>query len=140
MQAQTEKMKGELIGEINAKITTTTIKDISPNGVKAEVNYLGETRGRLSGRSVYTVAVLWKPDGTSEFETKGITTTKDGDTVAAWGSGKGRTTGPSSASVEMEVHYLTQSPRLSWLNNTKALGEGTVNRATGESQAKFYTK
>ena len=140
MQAQTERMKGELLWELHAKATTTTIKDISPNGVKADVNYQGEVSGKLSGRGVNTVSVLWKPDGTSEFEIKGLITTKDGDAVVTWGSGKGRATGPSAASVEMELKYQTQSPRLNWLNNTTAWAEGTVNRATGEAQAKFYAK
>ena len=122
------------------KSTTTTIKDISPNGVKAEVNYQGEFNGRFSSRTAMTVNVLWKPDGTSEFEVKAIDATKEGDTVVSWGSGKGRTTGPSSASVEAELHYTTQSPRLAWLNNTTPWVEGTINRATGEVQGKTYTK
>jgi len=36
MQAQAQKMKGELLFEFKAKNNSTTIKDIGPNGVQLE--------------------------------------------------------------------------------------------------------
>ncbi len=140
MQAQTEKMKGELLFELHGKTVTTTIKDISPNGVKLEMNDTGEVKGKYNAMHRETVNVLIKTDGTNEWETKAIENTKDGDMVVAWGSGKGRSTGPTTASWEGEMHYMTMSPRLAWLNNTTAWIEGSGDMAKGEHQGKIYAK
>lgn len=140
MQAQTTKMKGELLFELKGKTVTRTIKDISPNGVKIEMNDTGEIKGKYNAAHIETVNVLLKTDGTNEWETKAIDTTKEGDMIVSWGSGKGRSTGPGTASWEGEMHYMTQSPRLASLNNTTAWIEGSGNMATGEHQGKIYAK
>jgi len=46
MQAQAQKMKGELLFEFKAKNNSTTIKDIGPNGVQLEMNDHGEVSGK----------------------------------------------------------------------------------------------
>src|SRR2546425_1290090 len=140
MQTQVEKAKGDLIGEFHNKIITTTIKELTPNGVRMEVNIEGEIKGKLNARSIDTTNLLFKTDGTYDYETKSVATTMDGDTVVLSGSGTGRSTGPMTASFEGELHYMTQSPRLTWLNNTTALTKGTVDRMSREIQGKAYKK
>src|SRR3989442_94940 len=120
MQAQIEKTKGELIGEFHNKMVTTTIKELSPDGVRMEVNIEGEIKGKLNANSIDTTSLLFKTDGTYDYETKSVATNREGDTVVRWGSGKGPSTGPMTASFEEEVHYTTQSPRLAWLNDATA--------------------
>src|SRR5437773_2133026 len=39
-----------------------------------------------------------------------------------------------------ELHFMTQSPKLSWLNNSTGWAEGQGNMATGESHGKIYAK
>ncbi len=140
MQAQTEKLKGELLFELHGKTVTTPIKEISPNGVRLEMNDVGEVKGKYNAARMETVNVLVKTDGTNEWETKAIENTKEGDMVVVWGNGKGRSTGPTTASWEGEVHAMTMSPRLSWLNNTTSWVEGSGDRAKGEYSAKVYAK
>ena len=140
MQTQVEKAKGDLIGEFHNKIITTTIKELTPNGVRMEVNIEGEIKGKLNARSIDTTNLLFKTDGTYDYETKSVATTMDGDTVVLSGSGTGRSTGPMTASFEGEVHYMTQSQRLNWLNNATARTEGTVDRMSREIQGKSYRK
>ena len=140
MQAQTEKVE-ELLGEYRGKIVTTTIKEISPSGVRIEINEEGQIKGkRYNVHHTETASILFKPDGTSEWETKAIERTKDGDVVVAFGGGTGRTTTPNMAAWEGKIQYMTQSPRLSWLNNATARLEGTTNIATGEIVGKAYSK
>src|SRR6267143_4872083 len=110
MQAQVERAKGELIGEFHNKMVTTTVKELSPTGVRMEVNIEGEIKGKLNANSIDTTNLLFKTDGTWDYETKSVATTMDGDTVVLWGSGTGRSTGPMTASFEGEVHYMTQAP------------------------------
>ena len=140
MQTQVEKAKGELIGEFRNKMITTTVKELSPTGVRMEVNIEGEIRGKLNARSIDTTNLLFKTDGTYDYETKSVATTMDGDTVVLWGSGTGRSTGPMTASFEGEVRYMTQAPSLSWLNNATARTEGTVDRVSREILGKSYKK
>ncbi len=141
MQAQVEKTKGELKGEFHGKRITTTFKEISPNGVRFDNNDEGEYKeGQFHFRYMQTISVLQKPDGTGEWESKGVSTTREGDTVVYWGNGKARSTGENTASWEGELHRMTTSPRLSALNNTTLWVEAKGNMATGEYSGKGYAK
>ncbi len=140
MQAQTEKMKGELKSEFHGKTVTTTIKEVSPKGVRMENNDVGEIKGEFDARYMQTVSILLKPDGNSEWEGKGIATTKEGDVVVYWGNGKAHPTGADNVSYEGEVHNMTTSPRLSWLNNTTRRIEAKGSRSTGEYRGKGYAQ
>ena len=61
-----------------------------------------------------TTDVKMKMDGTNEWESRSIEMTKEGDVVMIAGKGTGKANNFSG-----EVTYMTNSPRLSWLNNTK---------------------
>ena len=139
MQAQTIQ-KGELLYEVKSKNVNVTIKDIGPNGIQLEMNDRGDISGKLHGSHMDTVSVNLKTDGTNEWQVKSIMNTKDGDMVVVTGGGKGQSTGPQNATWNGELHFMTQSPKLSYLNNTTGWVEGQGNMATGESQAKIYTK
>src|SRR6266566_3591971 len=109
MQAQTQKMKGELLFEFKAKNNSTTIKDIGPNGVQLEMNDHGEVSGKYHAGHIDTVSVS-------------------------------RMTGPQTGTWEGELHFMTQSRKLAWLNNSTGWVEGQGNMATGESSGKIYAK
>ncbi len=138
-QVLKEKGKEELIFETKWKTTTVTLKEFTPAGVNLEYNLEGETSGRLNGHTVATVSALIKPDRSSVYEGRGITTTDDGEIVLLTNKGKGRPEGPLSLS-EAEDSYMTSSSRLAWLNNTKTQSKTTYNRITGEGSTKAYTK
>ncbi|MBO0887777.1 hypothetical protein J2P12_01610 [Candidatus Bathyarchaeota archaeon] len=141
MQAQTSMQKGELLYELKSKNVNVTIKDIGPNGIQLEMNDRGEFSGKLHGNHMDTVNVNLKTDGTNDWQVKSIMNTKDGDMVVAWGGGKGRmSSNPSTGTWEGEVHFMTQSPKLAWLNNTTGWVEGQGNMSTGESHGKIYAK
>ena len=46
--------------------------------------------------------------------------------------------GRNEMSIKGELLYLTNSPRLSWLNNTKAYVEGVTDTRKGETSVKIY--
>jgi hypothetical protein len=140
MQTQTTATKGELLYEFKSKNVTTTIKDIGQNGIQLEMNDQGEVSGKLHGRHMETVSVNQKTDGSSDFSVKSILNTKDGDMVVVLGGGKGKSTSPQTATWQGELHFMTQSPKLAWLNNSTGLIEGQGNMATGESSGKVYAK
>ena len=50
-----------------------------------------------------------------------------------WGKGTGK-----QNNFKGEVTYMTNSPRLSWLNNTKANVEGITDMKTNEATIKIY--
>ncbi len=141
MQAQVEKTKGELRGEFHGKRITATFKEISPNGVKFDNNDEGESKeAGFEFRYMQTNSILLKPDGTADWEVKGMASTKEGDTLVYWGNGKGHPTGQNTASWEGELHRMTTSPRLSALNSTTLWVEAKGNMATGEYSGKGYAK
>ncbi len=140
MQSQAATTKGELLYEIKSKNVSTTIKDIGQNGIQLEMNDRGEVSGKLHGGIMDTVNVNIKTDGTNDWQVKSILNTKDGDMVVVWGGGKGRMSNPQTGTWEGELHFMTQSQKLSWLNNAKGWVEGQGNMATQESHAKIYTQ
>jgi hypothetical protein len=59
--------------------------------------------------------------------------TKEGDVVMVTGKGTGQ-----QNNFMGEVTYMTNSPRLSWLNNTKAKVEGMTDMKNNEATIKIY--
>jgi hypothetical protein len=137
MQAQKEQER-ELIGEVRGKTVTTTIRETSLLGVKLESNEQGKFSGKFEGVEIDTVTVFLKTDGTSEWESKGIITTSEGDVVVTNSKGTGKATSPTEVSINGEVVFMTLSPKLSWLNTTKGWVEGAENNATGEFHGRIF--
>ncbi len=131
--------KGDLIAELRGRTNSFSIKDISPNGVKMEVNDEGQISGKYSANFMETVNIHLKPDGTSDWEGKGIQMV-GADMVVETGKGHGKATGPGTTEFEGEVRFMTQSKSLAWLNNTIGVIEGTANQADRNFQAKVYAK
>ena len=132
--------KGELLFEIQGKTLARTVKEITPHGVKLQMNNEGQSTGKFSAGQVNTVDVFMKTDGTQEWESKGIGTTREGDFVAVSGRGTGRMANPTTGTWQGELVFMTQSPKLAWLNSTKGYIEGTGDMAQGTYSAKVYAK
>jgi hypothetical protein len=139
-QAQIQNKKGELIGEVRGKTVTTTIKDVSPFGVSIANDATGQFTGKYTASQMQTVNVYMNRDGTSQYETKAIQNTVEGDFIVITSRGTGKNTGPTTVAFEGEAVFMTQSQKLAWLNTTNGWIEGTANNATGEFQAKFYAQ
>jgi hypothetical protein len=116
---------------------TTTIRDITPEGVKMEINYQGKISGKFAGMTTGTTTVIAKPDGSSTWEDKLMGMTEKGDMFVAWGKGTGKMTTPGVTTWEGESQTMSQSPSLSWLNNMKFKGTGTADLAKGEAHGQF---
>jgi len=139
MQAQAQIEKGTLLNEYHEKATTETIKEITPFGIRIEANTRGDVVGTsYSGRSLHTISQFLKNDGTVDWESKGVEVTTDGALVIATFHGTGRMTGPTTLKAEGEGIYMTQSPKLSWLNNKKCRVEGTSDALTSEVNSKVF--
>ncbi len=135
MQAQI--LKGDLLNEAHLKVTTETIKEITPFGIRLEANLAGDVVGpTYSGRDATTLSFFLRTDGTFDWEGKAIDTTKEGDMIIATSYGTGRMAGPTTSKSEGETIFATQSPKLSWLNNKKCRLEGTGDMVTGDTHVK----
>ena len=132
------KTKGEPVLETHSKIMGVTILDITQDGVKMQINGTGQSKGKYNSNDMSTTTVVNKVDGTSTWESKGIQNTHDGEMLVTWGSGTGKPTGPGSSSWEGEMHIMTQSSKLGWMNNAKFWVEGSGDMAKGESHAKIF--
>ena len=80
-----------------------------------------------------TVDVKMKMDGTNEWESRSIEMTKEGDVVMISGKGTGKQDKAMEGTFSGEITYMTNSPRLSWLNNTKGWVEGMRRRETRQT-------
>jgi hypothetical protein len=139
MQASSQKMKGELIAEIKGKSHSWTIKEVGKSGVIMEMNDAGDITGKYNARFMETTSIHIKPDGTMTYEGRGIQNSGP-DMIVTTGKGTARNPTPTTTSWEGEITFMTQSPKLSWLNNTKGWQEGTANMADQTFTAKVYAK
>ena len=126
----------EMLAEIKEKTDAVIIKEFSPDGAMIQYNSSGEAKGaKYHANHVETTDVKMKMDGTNEWESRSIETTKDGDVVMMTGKGTGQMNNFSG-----EVTYMTNSPRLSWLNNTKAHVEGMTDIKNNEATIRVWSE
>jgi len=130
-------MSHHIAWEQHSKTVTTTIRDITPEGVKMEVNYQGKVSGKLAGMTTGTTTIISKIDGSSTWEDKLMGMTEKGEMFVAWGKGTGKMTSPGMTSWEGESQAMSQSPDLHWLNNLKFKVSGTADLAKGEAHGQF---
>jgi len=130
--------KKEMLAEIKEKVNAIIIKEFSKDGAMMQYNSMGEVKGRYHGSHIETVDVMLKMDGTNEWEVRAMETTKEGDVVMISGKGSGKQETAMTGSFKGEVTYMTNSPRLSWLNNTKGWVEGIMDQRNNEATMKIY--
>ncbi len=129
---------GDKVVELKAKFVSTTIKDVTQDGIKLEVNNQGQVKGKYEAMHMETTTITQKTDGTAEWETKAVETTPQGDYIIVTGAGQGKVIDPTSMKWEGELQYMTMSPKLAWLNGKKVWVDGTGNNVKGEMQATAY--
>ena len=129
----------EFLAELNEKTTSVTIREFKPDGVLISYNLQGTVKGEYDANHMESVDAFFKPDGTYEFESRGIDQTDDGDMLIFKGKGTGRTVSPTSVHAEGEALCQTQSTRLARLNGANLRFEGSYNIPTGEFTAKIFT-
>ncbi len=138
MQASTQKTKGELIAEMKGKSNSWTLKEVSKSGVTMEVNDSGEISGKYNAQFLETTTIHMKPDGSMTWEGRGMQNS-GADMIVVTSKGTAHRT-PTTTTWEGDVTFMTQSPKLAWLNNTKGWTEGTANQADQTFTAKVYAK
>lgn len=130
--------KKDLLGEIKEKTNAVIIKELATDGAMIQYNSMGEVKGRYHANHIETADVKLKMDGTNEWEVRAMEMTKEGDVVMISGKGTGRQESAMTGSFNGEVTYMTNSSRLSWLNNTKGWVEGMMDQKNNEATMKIY--
>lgn len=132
--------KRDVLVEIKEKADAIIIKEFNKDGAMVQYNSTGEVKGKYHANHIETVDVKLNMDGTNEWEVRAMETTKEGDVVMISGKGTGRQENAMEGSFKGEVTYMTNSSRLSWLNNTKAWVEGITDQKNNESNMKIYAE
>ncbi len=133
-------MPEEFLGELAEKTTSVTIKEFTPEGVRISYNLQGKTSGQYEAAHMETVDAMFKPDGTYEFEARGLDQIDNGDMVLIRAKGTGKPVSPTSIHAVGEATYQTLSKTLDWLNKATGRFEGTYNTQTGEFIAKVFAQ
>lgn len=130
----------EFLGELAEKTTSVTIREFTPEGVRLSYNLQGTVKGQFDAAHLETVDALLKPDGTYEWEARGVDQTNTGDILLVRAQGIGKMISPTSIQAEGSVTYQTMSKALEWLNSAKGRVEGTYDQTTGEFIAKVFAQ
>ena len=82
------------MAQVQEKVLSRTIKEITPFGVRLELNLEGRVSGELyTAQHMETVTLFQKTDGTFESEARAIESTKEGDVLVISYRGTGKQTG-----------------------------------------------
>lgn len=130
-------MSHHVAWEQRSKTVSTSVREITPEGVKLEMNWQGKATGKVDGMTTGTTTIISKPDGSSTWEDKMIGMTAKGEMFVAWGKGTGKMTSPGITTWEGESQAMSQSPSFAWLNNLKFKSTGTADLAKGEAHGQF---
>ena len=129
-----------MIGEIKEKTQATIMKEFAADGAMIQYNSMGEFKGKFHAMHMETVDAKIKMDGTNEWEVKAMEMTKEGDVIMITGKGTGKQEKAMEGSFKGEVMFMTNSPKLTWLNNTKAWVEGMTDLKNNEATIKVYAE
>jgi len=131
--------KREPIVEIKEKIDAITIKEFNQNGAMLQYNSSGEVKGRYHGIHMETTDVTFKMDGTMDWQVRAIESTKDGDNIMITGNGTGMMEADSyKGTLKGEILYMSNSSRLTWINNLRADVDGEFDLKDKDISMKIY--
>jgi hypothetical protein len=137
---QTEEMsRSGSMATIQEKILSRTIKEITPFGIRIDLNLEGRISGELyTAQHMETVSLFQKTDGTFDSEARAIETTKDGEVFVIQYKGTGKQTGLTTIWGESVGVIMTQSKKFAQLNNARLRAEVNADIATGDVQVNYY--
>ncbi|MGD6933404.1 MAG: hypothetical protein ACQCN5_04270 [Candidatus Bathyarchaeia archaeon] len=130
--------KREPIAEIKEKIDAIIIKDFNQDGASMQYNSSGEVKGRYHAIHSETSEVNFRRDGTLEWQVKAAETTKEGDNIMFTGNGTGLQEPGMTGSIKGQVVAMTNSSRLSWINNLRIDVDGKIDQKNKEISMKYY--
>jgi hypothetical protein len=131
--------KREPIAEIKEKIDAFIIKEFNQNGAELQYNSSGDVKGRYHGIHMETSDVNFKMDGTMDWQVRAMEATKEGDTIMITGNGTGVMDADGhKGNFKGQIVYLSNSSRLSWINNLRADVEGEVDMKDKDISMKVY--
>ena len=112
---------------------------IPPQGVRMDIAFEGQARGRLAGRVRGVDYARMRADGRIDLDIRAVIETDDGCRIAlsADGVAKPRAAEPVADLYE-NVSLTTAAEGYAWVNARQIWGSGTVNFATGKIHIDGY--
>lgn len=141
---------GELIYEYTLKLTGITefgasfqsLLEGNPPpaaGLRADIQFEGEVRGRLSGRLTGIDYLYVRPDGRMELNIKGVVETPTGARIALEAGGIGLPQPGSTVSLLREnIKLTTAEPEYAWVNPLEFWAVGEADLAKREVRIRGY--
>ena len=144
-------MRGEKIYEYDLDVTGMTDFGVSldavlsgqaaipPQGLRIDVAFAGEGKGRLAGRVTGVDYVRLRADGRVDLDIRATIETGDGCRIALSGDGVAvpRADEPIADLFE-NVRLITAAEQYAWVNTRQIWGTGTVNFATGKIHVEAF--
>ena len=133
-------MIGEKIGEMTSKTTGRRVIPNDEHGPKMEISY--EATGTLFGVATVdwgTYEAMVNDHGVLEGTGRGISMTKDGETITWHATGIGRFTGKGQGvQWRGSVHYRTSSQKLARINSTCCVYEYDIDETGNVGNGRVY--
>ncbi len=144
-------MNGEKIYECDLDVTGMTDFGVSleavlsgevkipPQGIRIDVAFAGQAKGRVTGRVHGIDHVRMRADGRVDLGIRGVIETDDGHRIALSADGVAvpRATEPIADFWE-NANLLTAAEKYGWVNTRQIWAIGTVNFATKKVHVEGY--
>ncbi len=133
-------MLGEMIGELQGKITVNRVLPFEGEGLAPKVETTFQDSGKILGVEITDIGTFWSVvrAGGLYGEGQGIIMTKDGDMASWTAQGVGKFKGKGSAAIwRGSVFFQTQSKKLAHLNSIAVVFELEVDE-NGNTHDKLW--
>ena len=144
-------MRGEKIYEYDIDVTGMTDYGVSldailsgkeqipAQGVRIDVAFAGQVRGRVAGRVRGVDYTRMRTDGRVDLDIRAVIETEDGHRIALSADGVAAPrAGEPIADLWENVSLSTAAEKYEWVNTRQIWGVGTVNFSTGKIHIEAY--
>ena len=144
-------MRGEKIYEYDIDVTGMTDYGVSldailsgkeqipAQGVRIDVAFAGQARGRVAGRVRGVDYTRMRADGRVDLDIRAVIETEDGHRIALSADGVAAPrAGEPIADLWENVSLSTAAEKYEWVNTRQIWGVGTVNFSTGKIHIEAY--
>lgn len=105
---------------------------IPPSGLRVDIAFVGQMRGRLSGRIEGVDYLLVRPDGRMQLDIHATVLTPDGSRIAIEAGGVGLPEpGTTASKLRYHAQLSTLAPEYAWVNALEIWAVGEADVASG---------
>jgi hypothetical protein len=137
---ETLQLTGETNFGIGMQAALSGAQAIPPEGLRLDIPFQGELKGKIAGQIAGTDYAVLRGDGVGLLHVHAVITTKDGERIAFFADGVALfEPGSPTAQLRENVTLYSASPKYAWVNRLQIWATGPMDLSTGQGTLKGYS-